>query len=133
MWMLETNRFGSFVASVSIRVNETALAGSASAFFETKTRPGPVAAQSVEVSPDARSTATTSPPGRSPKVELVSDGPPSGCQSPHGTVKSPVHSLQCARNSLRLIEPMPAVFVRQTWAVPTNSVRLTFGSEIIGT
>src|SRR5712691_6645465 len=131
--MLETNRFGSFAANESSRVNVTPLAGSAPAFFEMKTRPVEVAAQSVDVSLDARSTATTSPPARSPNVADVSVGPPSGCQSPHGTVKSPVHSLQCARNSDSDIEPMPHVFVRQTWAVPTNSVRLTFVSEIIGT
>src|SRR5207247_2951834 len=127
-----TKRLGSFDASESSRVNDTELAGSASAFFDTKTRPVAVAAQSVDVSLGARSTATTSPPARSPYVADVSAGPPSGCQSPHWTVKSPVHSLQCWRNSASVIEPMPAVFVRQTWAVPTNSVLLTFGSEIIG-
>ena len=48
---------GEFAASVSNRVNVTALAGSASAFFEMKTRPRGVAAQSVELLPPARSTA----------------------------------------------------------------------------
>src|SRR5712691_10911207 len=90
-----------------------------------------VAAQSVDVSDGARSTAATSPPARLPNADEVNAGPPSGCQSPHCTVKSPVHSLQCCRNSDRLIEPIPAVFVRQTCAVPTKRVRLTFGSEII--
>src|SRR5919198_959433 len=114
--MLETNRFGLFGASESSRVNVTEAAGSASAFFEMKTRPLDVAAQSVELSPPPLSTATTSPPSRPPKVADVSNGPPGGCQSPHWTVKSPVHSLQCCRNSATVIEPLPSVFVRQTCA-----------------
>ena len=47
--MLLTNRFG-VVASSSSRVHVTADAGSASMFFEMKTRPVVVAAQPVEVS-----------------------------------------------------------------------------------
>src|SRR6266545_2843416 len=105
--MLDTNRFGSFAASGSSRVNATDAAGSASAFFEMKTRPVEVAAQRVDVSVVARSTPTT--------------------------VKSPVHSLQCARNSASVIEPTPAVFVRQTYCAPRKSVLLTFGSAIVGT
>src|SRR6266540_1135322 len=131
--MLDTNRFGSFAASGSSRVNATDAAGSASAFFEMKTRPVEVAAQRVDVSVVARSTATTVPPARSPNAALVSRVPPSGCQSPQTTVKSPVHSLQCARNSASVIEPTPAVFVRQTYCAPRKSVLLTFGSAIVGT
>src|SRR6266508_3856954 len=144
--MLETNRFGSFAASVSSRVNVTEVAGSASAFFEMKTRPVVVAAHSVDVSPGARSTATTLPPARSEPyghvgvasaaLEHVSrpaaDESPSACQSPHCTLKSPVQRLQCVRNSASVIEPIAAVFVRHTCWVPSQSVLLTVGSEIIG-
>jgi hypothetical protein len=42
--MLLIARFGAFASSRSILVNVTALAGSASAFFETKRRPVVVAA-----------------------------------------------------------------------------------------
>ena len=42
------------------------------AFFDTKTRPVAVAAHKVDVSPGARSTATTSRPARSPKNADVS-------------------------------------------------------------
>jgi hypothetical protein len=59
-----TNRPG--VEDVSIRVNVTPVAGSALAFFETKTRPVVVAAQRVELSLRARSTAATKPPARVP-------------------------------------------------------------------
>src|SRR5262249_52316070 len=49
-----TARGGAFASSVSILVNITALAGSASAFFETNRRPVVVEAQSVELSLEAR-------------------------------------------------------------------------------
>jgi hypothetical protein len=65
------NRFGSFAASASIRVNATALYGSASAFFETNSRPALVAAHSVDVS-FARATREMLPPARSPQPAAVS-------------------------------------------------------------
>jgi len=64
--MLLMNRFGAFVARLSMRLKTTALAGSASVFFETNKRPVLVAAHSVEESFVARARATTSPPGRVP-------------------------------------------------------------------
>ena len=57
--MPETNRPGAAVDVLSIRVNDTLPASAASAFFDTKTRPVAVAAQSVELSPVVRATATT--------------------------------------------------------------------------
>ena len=50
---------------LSRRLNRTALAGSASAFVEMKTRPVLVAGQGVDVSAAVRSTAATTPPARS--------------------------------------------------------------------
>src|ERR1700682_22175 len=121
----------------SSRVKDTEAAGSASALREMKTRPLLVAAHSVEVSDEARATAVTAPPNRGSSGEAfaVSLGPPSGTQSPQVTPrgKSPVHSLQCSRSSASVILPWPAVLVRHTCSVPTNSVLLTLGWEIIGT
>src|SRR5690348_2321698 len=77
----------------SIRVNDTAPAGP-SAFFEMKRRPRRVAAQRVDVSLDARPSATTYPPVLSVPYgpdavrslgELTPpwpDGSPSGTKSP---------------------------------------------------
>src|SRR6266545_2979721 len=65
---------------LSIRVSVTAEAGSASAFFEMKSRPPVVPAHSVLLSLEAREIHESVPP-----VDA-----PSGSQSPHWTVKSPV-------------------------------------------
>jgi hypothetical protein len=62
--MLETARAGELPASESSRVNVTAVAGSAFAFFEMNTRPVVVAAHSVVLSPGARETQLTLPPAR---------------------------------------------------------------------
>src|SRR5262245_34013891 len=115
-----TKRFGSTLESGSMRVKTTAVSGSASPFLETKTRPVEVAAQIVDVSPTARSTAATVPPILSlPNPALLSApavlrNGPSRTQSPHAAVKVPVHSLQVALNVSRSIEPMPEVLVLQT-------------------
>src|SRR5258708_32547591 len=95
--MLEIGRPGEFAARLSSRVHVRADAGSASAFFEMKTRPRVVAAHNVELSLDARETQPTLPPPRVPRAGflVVSDRPSSATQSPHCTVKSPVNSLQC--------------------------------------
>src|SRR3977135_2762658 len=105
-----------------MRVKVTALAGSAAAFRDTKTPPVEGAAQSVELSPRARSPPTTFPPALSPNEDPVRDGAPSFSQSPHVNVdtKSPVHSLQCFCISAIVWVPKPCVLVRQTWPVPTN-------------
>src|SRR6266852_5324274 len=98
-----TKRLGLFAASVSIRARATEEAGSASAFLRTKTRPGEVAAHSVELSLGVRAIAATPlPPARvGPKPAPVNcpEAPsvPSGAQSPQGTVKEPKNSLQFAR------------------------------------
>src|SRR5437870_4507993 len=142
-----TNLPGLLADSPSIRLNVTETAGSAFAFVETKTRPVVVAAQTVDVSPVARSTAATLPPERSApygqlgargspvrqvrRPDLV--GSPSLTQSPHVTSNLPVKVLHWLRNVARSIVPMPCVFVRQTCEVPTNIVLLTLGSEMIGT
>src|SRR5579864_312576 len=89
------NRPGAAAEVLSMRVNDTELAGSASAFLEMNTRPAVVAAHKVEVSPVPRATAATLPPERLPNAPLVNVTAPSGAQSPHCTVKSPVNSLQC--------------------------------------
>src|SRR6266508_4571096 len=75
-----TNRPGSAVDSESSLVNVTALAGSASAFAEMKTRPVVVAAHNVDVFDGARSTAATAPPARSPHAASVSRVGPSSTQ-----------------------------------------------------
>jgi hypothetical protein len=131
---------GLFVASESSRTNATELAGSASAFDVMNTRPFVVAAHSVDVSVVARSTAAIAPPARSPQPAAVRAGEPSATQSPHGTVKSPVSSLQCCRNSASVIDPMPCVFVRTTVFPPDEAVpapayivRWTTGSVMIAT
>src|SRR5262245_50212593 len=103
--MLLTNRFGSTTERGSIRVKTTDPSGSVSPFLETKTRPVVVAAQIVEVSVVARSTAETVPPILSvPKPALLRAPAtlalgPRRTQSPQTTVggKVPVHSLQLAR------------------------------------
>src|SRR2546425_8879046 len=122
-----------------MRVNVTAVAGSAFAFFETKTRPVLVAAHRVEASLRARTTAATVPPVRDPYAGAFnfpsSPGLPSFTQSPHVTLagKVPVHSLQKSRSCCIVSEPTPCVFVRHTCWVPTYIVPLTAGSEGIGT
>ena len=93
--MLLIERFGELASSVSSLVNVTALAGSASAFFEIKSRPVWVEAQRVEVSLFVRLIQPTAPPLRVPRVDEVSVAPSRNSQSPHCTVKSPVNSLQC--------------------------------------
>src|SRR5689334_9848021 len=75
--MLLTKRPGSFDASVSMRVHVT-LPGAASAFFETNTRPVPVATHKVLVSPGARSIAATKAPARSPYEAAVRSVAPAG-------------------------------------------------------
>ena len=104
------------------------------------TRPFVVAAQSVDVSVVARSTAAIAPPARSPQPAAVKAVGPSSTQSPHGTAKSPVSSLQCCLSSASVIVPMPCVFVRTTVlppdvAVPAPAyiVRGTTGSLMIAT
>src|SRR5438034_4008176 len=142
--MLLIGRPGEFAASVSSRVNVTALAGSASAFFETKTRPKVVAAHSVLLSLGARDTQPTRPPLRTfpygqPTfdVEHVSRPPefglPSFTQSPHVYVggKSPVNSLQCD-SKVAKSGPTPSVFVRHACRIPQNIVPCTVGSVMIG-
>src|SRR4051812_33592298 len=89
---------GEFAAVWSMRLNTTEAAGSASPFFETKTRPVVVAAHRVLLSAVVRSRAATFPPERVPKLALVSVTGPSLAQSPQTTVKSPKNSLQCERN-----------------------------------
>ena len=100
-----------------------------------KTRPLIVAAHRVDVSCSARSTIETDTAGPVAPAAALSGVVPSGSQSPHVTWKSPVHSLHCSRNSSSDIEPMPCVFVRSAGdvVVPTNIVRCTTGSEMIGT
>src|SRR6476469_7714328 len=95
MEILDTARFGEFGADKSHRVNVTVLAGSASAFFEMKTRPVVVDAHSVELSAVVRLIQPMAPPLRVPRLAEVNETPSSGTQSPHCTVKSPVNSLQC--------------------------------------
>src|SRR5438874_12362594 len=131
--MLLIGRPGEFAASVSSRVNVTALAGSASAFFEMKTRPRGVAAQRVELSLVARLTQATWPPARVPRELVVSDKPSIGTQSPHVYVagKSPVNSLQCD-SKVAKSGPTPSVFVRHTWFRPQYIVPCTVGSAMIG-
>src|SRR5262245_46028670 len=109
--MLLTNRFG-VVASSSIRVQFTELAGSASALDEMNTRPVVGAAQAGDVFDGCRSTLATPPPARLPQKAEVSRLAPSSTQSPQVTEKSPVHSLQCWFASASVIEPSPNVFVR---------------------
>src|SRR5262245_65417702 len=100
MWMLVTNRLG-VTASSSSRVHVTELAGSASAFFEMKTRPVVVAAQAVEVSPVVRSIAAAAGPARSPQNAEVNGFAPSFSQSAHevpaGQVR--VHWLESCTDS----------------------------------
>src|SRR5436853_3839219 len=93
--ILDTARPGALAASVSSRVNVTALAGFASAFFEMKTRPVVVAAHSVELSLVVRLIQPMDPPLRLPRLDEVNEAPSRGCQSPHTTLKSPLNSLQC--------------------------------------
>src|SRR5437763_15109464 len=92
--MLLIGRPGEFAASVTSRVNVTALAGSASAFYEMKTRPRIVAAHNVELSLVVRLIQPIAPPLRVPRVDEVSVAPSSNAQSPHCTRKSTVNSLQ---------------------------------------
>src|SRR5947207_838933 len=126
-----TKRLG--VVGRSIRFHVTADAGSASTFFEMKTRPLVVAAHDVEVSPAVRSIAAMLPPERSPQVALVSRTAPSSAQSPQVTAKSPVHVLQCSCASAIVSVPRPAVFVRYAVRLlPANIVLLTAGSTITG-
>src|SRR6266511_528187 len=131
--MLLTNRFG-VTASSSSRVHKTALAGSASTFFEMKTRPTVVAAQALDVSAGVRSMEAVAPPARSPQAASLSGVAPSRSQSPHvlnGPV--PVHSLQIVFAWATVRVPRPAVFVRYAVRpVPANSVLLTTGSLITG-
>src|SRR6266545_1547181 len=135
--MLLTNRFG-VTASSSSRVHKTALAGSASTFFEMKTRPTVVAAQALDVSAGVRSMEAVAPPARSPKAASSSGVGPSRSQSPHveklpGGIPVPVHSLQIVSASAMVRVPRPAVFVRYAVRpVPANSVLLTTGSLITG-
>src|SRR5262245_17757805 len=130
--MLLTNRPGELAESSSSRVQDTALAGSASTFFEMNTRPVVVAAHAEEESATVRSTAATFPPARLPKAAFVSLVGPSSAQSPQTAVNVPVHSLQIACASAIVLDPRPAVFVRKTVWVPANSVFETTGSEITG-
>ncbi len=99
----------------------TADAGSASEFFEMKTRPVEVATHSVPVSDGARSVWASVPPFRSPSAARVrslalpappATGPPSGTKSPHpGLFPGVVNSGQFASRKSR----SPALsFVRQT-------------------
>src|SRR5215207_2162120 len=85
--------------------------GSASTFFETKTRPVDVAAQAVDVSSFVRSTAARLPPARSPQAASVNRTLPSSAQSPHCALKLPVHSLQTSCAWAIVLVPRPAVFV----------------------
>src|SRR5205809_5082272 len=142
--MLLIGRPGEFVASVSILLNVTVVCGSASAFFETKTRPKVVAAHNVLLSLGARDTQPTRPPLRKFPygqpgfaVEHVSRPPefglPSFTQSPHVYVggKSPVNSLQCD-SKVAKSGPTPSVFVHHTWFRPQYIVPCTVGSAMIG-
>src|SRR5262249_15536756 len=114
-----------------MRVNDTALAGSASAFFETKRRPRTVAAHSVELSLGARLIQPTLPPARVPRADDVSDGSPSFSQSPHTVpaVNVPVNRLQFES---RWSRGPPSSFVRHTCVSPANIVPCTVGSVMIG-
>ena len=97
-----------------------------------KTRPVQVAAHPVDASAAARSTAATL--RRNGRRDVgMSDGDAISTQSPHGPEKSPNHALHCSRNCATVSEPMPQVFVRQAFAAPTNMVRDTTGSAMIGT
>src|SRR5512132_259081 len=132
--MLLTNRFGVAAESSSSRVQVTALAGSASTFFEMKTRPVVVAAHAVDVSAAVRSIAAVAPPARVPHAAFVSGVGPRRAQSPQalpGPV--PVHSLQTACAWSYVLLPSPAVFVRYAVSpVPANIVLLTTGSLMTG-
>src|SRR5438876_12099205 len=96
--MLLIARFGELASRPSILVNVTALAGSATAFLETKRRLVVVEAQSVELSLFVRLIQPTAPPERLPRELVVSDKPSSATQSPHcaggGGGYAPVNSLQ---------------------------------------
>src|SRR5262245_27574396 len=127
-----TNRPGVAAESSSIRVQVTALAGSASTFFEMKTRPVVVAAHALDESAVVRSMAATFPPARLPQAALVKRGAPSSAQSPHVSANVPVHSLQIACASATVLLPRPAVFVLNAVCVPAKSVFETTGSEITG-
>src|SRR5580658_5073580 len=107
-----TKRLGAADEVVSIRANVTEVLGSASPLCEMKTRPVLVAAQRVEVSDAALCTAAMAPPAQVPRLGSVSEVEPIVTQSPHSTAKSPVNSLQCLRNSVRFMEPIPWVLVR---------------------
>src|SRR3954452_24015496 len=108
--MLETNRPGSTVEVVSMRVNVTDAAG-ASELSEMNTRPLPVATQSVPVLLGARSIAPTSPvpaagtPARSPydaAVRSVAPAGPMRTKSPHvGLAAEVVNSGQFASRKSR--------------------------------
>src|SRR5512140_2088356 len=100
-----------------MRVHATALAGSASTFFDTNTRAVLVAAHALDVSATVRAIHDIAPPERSPRAEDVSRGFAICSQSPQITVKSPYHSLQCVRKVARSIVPMPDVLVRNTYAL----------------
>src|SRR5262245_1813344 len=140
--MLDTARAGVFVAVESIRVNATDAGSVASAFFEMKTRPPVVAAQSVELSPVARESQLTLPPLRLvpygqvgvavPAAQIsrpLADGSPSFAQSPHCTAKSPVNRLQCWS---RYACGPPSSVVRHACWRPANSEPCTVGSLMIG-
>src|SRR5438132_14265754 len=130
-----TNRPGLFASSESSRVYVTELAA-ASAFFEMKTRPVVVAAQSVPVSLEVRWIAATLPPERVPHAEEVSrvDGMPSPMitKSPQpALVANVVNSGQFAS---RVAWLPPQSCVRQTLNEPWKIVPAlaVFGSAMTG-
>src|ERR1700687_1069215 len=131
--MLLTNRFGEFAASESSRVQVTEAAGP-SAFLEMNTRPVPVAAQSVPVSPDARATCAMKFPALVPRALLVRSpaDPPSSTQSPQvALAPSVMNSGQFASRKAWL---PPLSVVRQTPCKPANidPAFARFGSAMIG-
>src|SRR5438445_10666632 len=133
--MLVGNRPGSLVDVWSIRCQITELAG-ASALVEMKTRPVPVAAQSVPVSLGARSVTATAPPRRSApygaEVRSVALGGPILTKSPHaGSAPEVVNSGQFASRESRL-PPQP--WVRQALNEPWKIVPplVGFGSAVNG-
>src|SRR5579864_9363050 len=85
-------RPGEFAAVLSMREKVTAEAG-ASALSETKTRPAPVATQSVPVFWGARAIQATAPPARLPYLTEVRSVFPDGpicTKSPHAGLNAEV-------------------------------------------
>ena len=129
-----TNRFGSFARASRSASTSPLRAGSASTFFETKTRPVVVAAQAVDVSAACvRSTAARRrprgrPSGRDQRRRV--DLHPVAAR--HGERAGPLVADRVAPARASSC-PMPWVFVRQTSGrCRRTSSAMTTGSVMIG-